>query len=146
MTQVISNSESHRRTRLDHAAETAEDYVEAVADILDRRETCRVTDLAQRFAVSHVTVHRIVERLKNEGLISAEPYKPMTLTPKGRHLAAECRKRHEIVYRFLLALGVDEQTAAIDAEGIEHHVSPTTLQRFAAFVGHSDANEAGGET
>jgi DtxR family manganese transport transcriptional regulator len=34
------------------------------------------------------------------------------------------------VYRFLLAIGIDEVTAAIDAEGIEHHVSPTTLQRF----------------
>jgi DtxR family manganese transport transcriptional regulator len=141
MTQAISSSESHRRTRLDHAAETAEDYVEAVADILDRRETCRVTDLAERFAVSHVTVHRIVERLKNEGLIAAEPYKPVTLTPNGRRLAAKCRKRHEIVYRFLLAIGVNEQTAAIDAEGIEHHVSPTTLQRFAAFASQIDADK-----
>lgn len=141
MTKAISSSESHRRTRLDHAAETAEDYVEAVADILDRRGTCRVTDLAERFAVSHVTVHRIVERLKNESLISAAPYKPVTLTPKGSRLAAECRQRHEIVYRFLLAIGVDEATAAIDAEGIEHHVSPATLQRFAAFAGQVGAGE-----
>ena len=36
----------------------------------------------------------------------------------------------DIVYRFLVAIGIDEATAAIDAEGIEHHVSPTTLERF----------------
>ncbi|MCA9206274.1 MAG: hypothetical protein KDA59_24645, partial [Planctomycetales bacterium] len=49
-------------------------------------------------------------------------------------LAAKCRERHDIVYRFLLAIGVDEPTAAIDAEGIEHHVSPATLKRLRAMV------------
>jgi DtxR family manganese transport transcriptional regulator len=42
--------------------------------------------------------------------------------------------RHRIVYQFLLALGVDAGTAAIDAEGIEHHVSPRTLKRFQQFA------------
>ena len=86
--------------------------------------------LAKRFAVSHVTVNRIVQRLQKEGWLVTQPYQPIKLTPKGRRLAAKCRNRHEIVYRFLLAIGIDEVTAAIDAEGIEHHVSPTTLQRF----------------
>lgn len=130
MTEVVMRSEPHQRTRRDHATETAEDYVEAVADILDEKERCRLTDLAKRFSVSHVTVHRIVERLQNEGLVVTEPYQPITLTSEGKRLATRCRERHEIVYRFLVAIGIDEVTAAIDAEGIEHHVSPTTLQRF----------------
>jgi DtxR family manganese transport transcriptional regulator len=104
--------------------------VEAVADFLELQELCRVTDLARRFAVSHVTVNRIVERLQKEGLLVTEPYQPIKLTPKGRRLAAQCRERHEVVYRFLLSIGVDEATAAIDAEGIEHHVSPMTLKQF----------------
>lgn len=120
----------HRRTRRDHATETAEDYVEAVADILDESGTCRVADLARRFAVSHVTVTRIVARLQDEGLLATRPYRPISLTPKGKRLAARSRRRHEIVYRFLLAIAVDEATAAIDAEGIEHHVSPQTLRRL----------------
>ena len=108
--------------------------MEAVADILDRQGICRLTDLARRFAVSHVTVHRIIERLKTDGVVSTEPYQPITLTPKGRRFAARCRERHEIVYRFLLAIGLDKDTAAIDAEGIEHHVSPLTLKRFRALT------------
>ena len=130
MAEAKGISEPHRRTRRDHASETAEDYVEAVADILSKRGRCRITDLAKRFAVSHVTVNRIVQRLQKEGWLVTQPYQPIKLTPKGRRLAAKCRNRHEIVYRFLLAIGIDEVTAAIDAEGIEHHVSPTTLQRF----------------
>ena len=52
----------------DHSTETAEDYVEMIAEVLRGQETCRITGLAMRFGVSHVTVHRIVERLQTEGL------------------------------------------------------------------------------
>jgi DtxR family manganese transport transcriptional regulator len=100
---------------------------------------CRITDLAQRFSVSHVTVHRIIERLQAEGLVSTEPYRPIELTAAGKRLAGKCRRRHEIVYRFLLSIGIDEKTAAIDAEGIEHHVSLKTLQRFEFLVEQMDA-------
>lgn len=132
-----TKTEPHRRTRADHKSETAEDYVEAIAEILKEQDCCRTTDLAKRFGVSHVTVHRTVERLKREGLVLSERYQPIKLTPAGRRLARKCRARHEIVFKFLLALGIDERTAAVDAEGIEHHVSPATLQRFKEFADDS---------
>lgn len=124
----------HRRTRRDHASETAEDYVEAIAEVLAEKDVCRIVDLTRHFGVSHVTVTRIVSRLQREGLVDTKPYHPLELTAKGRRLAQKARERHEIVYRFLLALGVDERTAALDAEGIEHHVSPATLAAFKNFV------------
>lgn len=120
----------YRRTRRDHTTETAEDYVEAIANILAHQGECRVVDLARHFAVSHVTVTRIVARLQEEDLVATERYRPIQLTTRGRKLAAASHERHEIVYKFLLAIGVDAATAAIDAEGIEHHVSPATLRRF----------------
>ena len=48
MTKDLSHSEPHRRTRRDHATETAEDYVEAIAEILGRQGICRLKDLAER--------------------------------------------------------------------------------------------------
>lgn len=120
----------YHRTRDDHASETAEDYVEAVEAITERTGRCRVIDLAREFGVSHVTVNRIISRLANEGWVRTEPYRPIELTRKGRQLAAKARERHEIVLNFLLALGVPREVAAVDAEGIEHHVSPPTLARF----------------
>lgn len=121
---------AHKRTRQDHANETAEDYVEAIADIINTREACRVRDLADRFGVSHVTVVRITKRLEAAGYITTEPYRPIELTKTGSLLATQCRERHDIVYRFLITIGLDEQVAAIDSEGIEHHLSPSTLARF----------------
>lgn len=126
--------EAHARTRADHASEVAEDYVEAVAETIEARGECRVADLAERFAVSHVTVSRIVRRLVGEGLLETEPYRPVTLTHEGARLAERCRERHDLVYRFLLALGVSPEVATLDSEGLEHHLSEETLARIRAFV------------
>jgi DtxR family manganese transport transcriptional regulator len=108
--------------------------VEAVAEIIEERGACRVVDLAKRFAVSHVTVTKTVSRLKAGNYLTSEPYGPINLTRKGRRVANESRKRHKIVLEFLLALGISETVAEIDAEGMEHHVSQETLQRFEAFT------------
>jgi DtxR family manganese transport transcriptional regulator len=134
MTSSDQRSLSHRRTRDDHAMETAEDYVEAVADIIEQKEQCRVGDLAKHFDVSHVTVSRIVKRLQSEGLMTTEPYRPIQLTAQGKRLARKSKQRHETVLAFLLAIGVDKTTAEIDSEGIEHHVSPTTLAAMKKFL------------
>ncbi len=123
-------SAGFERTRSDHACETAEDYVEAIDDVIAALGECRVTQLADAFGVSHVTAHKIVRRLERDGLATSEARKPIHLTPKGKRLANRCRKRHDIVYRFLLAIGVSDRAAAIDSEGMEHHVSPETLKRM----------------
>ena len=58
----------------------------------------------------------------------------MFLTEAGQALAARVRARHRLVVEVLLALGVPAEAAEADAEGIEHHVSETTLKAFARFV------------
>lgn len=124
----------HRKTRADHASELAEDYVEAIADVTAASGTCRAVDLSQRFGVSHVTVNRTIARLARDGYVTTAPYAPVSLTAKGKRLAQRSKARHETVYQFLLAVGVSEPTAATDAEGMEHHVSPETLAAMDAFV------------
>lgn len=124
-------AESLRQTRREHAAETAEDYVEAIADLSSSKGEARVVDLARRLGVTHVTVNRTLARLQREGHVAVRPYKAILLTAAGRRLADECRHRHSVVVAFLRSLGIAEKTAEIDAEGIEHHVSPETLAAFA---------------
>ena len=51
------------------------------------------------------------------------PYRSIFLTKKGEELAKFCKNRHEIVYKFLLNIGVAPEVAHSDAEGLEHHVS-----------------------
>jgi DtxR family manganese transport transcriptional regulator len=112
----------------------AEDYVEAVQDVIQSKDECRVQDLARHFNVSHVTVSRTVGRLQKDGLLKTAPYKPITLSAKGKKLATRVKKRHDLVLKFLIKLGVDSKTAAIDSEGIEHHVSEPTLAAMKRFL------------
>lgn len=117
-----------RTTRRAHRDETAEDYVEAIAEIIDRCGTARVRDLTAMMGVSHVTVTRIINRLADKGLVRTAPYRPIELTDKGRSLADRTSQRHAIVLAFLQAIGVPSEQAVIDAEGIEHHVSDATIK------------------
>jgi DtxR family manganese transport transcriptional regulator len=119
-----------RRTRLEHAIETAQDYVEAIADLSAVHGEARAVDLSRRLGVTHVTVVRTIARLQRDGYVSTRPYRSIFLTDKGSRLAEESRRRHEIVVVFLRSLGVPEEIAQTDAEGIEHHVSPETLAAF----------------
>jgi DtxR family manganese transport transcriptional regulator len=125
---------SFSKVRADHASETAQDYVEAVSDIVHRQGVCRVKDLAAHMGVSHVTVSRIIARLLEERFVETAPYRPIRLTAAGERLAAESRERHEVVFRFLRSIGVPQAEAGPDAEGIEHHVGPATLECMRLFL------------
>ncbi len=108
--------------------------MEAIAELADARGACRSTDLAQHFAVTQATVSNTVARLKRDGLVMTEPYQPIFLTPAGKRLATKSRRRHQIVEQFLRKLGVSKKSAAVDSEGIEHHVGKETLAAMKAVL------------
>ena len=122
------------QTRNRHRRETAEDYVEAVQDIIAEIGECRVRHLAEHFDVSHVTVSRIVKRLQGRELLTTQPYYPIELTSTGTELARQVTARHKIVLDFLIALGVNKTDAEIDSEGIEHYVGSSTLAAMKRFT------------
>jgi len=124
---VLPPAESFQRSRRDRAGEIAQDYVEAIADLSAAVGEARVTDLARRLGVTHVTVNRTLARLQSAGYVHTKPYRAIFLTDAGNKLAVESKQRHETVVAFLLSLGVSKKAAELDAEGIEHHVSPETL-------------------
>ena len=59
------------------------------------------------------------------------PFHALLRSPE---LADRVRVRHRLVVDVLRALGVPTEAAEADAEGIEHHVSETTLKAFAHFL------------
>ncbi len=123
------------------SAATAQDYVELISDLIATEGEARSVDVAKRLGVSHATVVKTINRLQKEGLINTKPYRGIFLTPSGEDLAAESRHRHQVVANLLMALGVDEETAQADAEGMEHHVSEVTLKAFEAFLQRKPTHE-----
>lgn len=116
-----------RRTREARHREVAEDYVEMIGDLIEEFGEARLTDLADYMGVAHPTAAKAVQRLQLDGLIQSRPYRSMFLTETGKALADKSRARHKVVTDFLLMIGVDEETAETDSEGIEHYVSDITL-------------------
>lgn len=127
-------SQAFQRTRADHQSELAEDYVELIADLIDDKGEARGNDVAIRMGVANATVVKMLKKLVDRGLVTQEPYREIMLTGEGWEMAVNGRKRHSIVENFLLALGVSSETARIDSEGIEHHVSNETLKAMARYT------------
>jgi DtxR family manganese transport transcriptional regulator len=126
--------ESFRQVRRAHRSELIEDYVELISDLIADGGEARQVDIAARMGVTQPTVARMLKRLAREGLVVQRPYRGVFLTEAGETLATASRERHQTVEEFLLALGVPEDIARRDSEGIEHHVSPETLEIFNEFI------------
>jgi DtxR family manganese transport transcriptional regulator len=132
--QEAGASTRFERVRQDHAREAAEDYAELILDLGEAGRTVRPSELAHRLGVTHVTVLRALDRLLRDGLITRDADRGILLSPDGLRMGESSRERHRVVQSFLERLGVPREVAAIDAEGIEHHVSKIALRKMEAFL------------
>ena len=129
----VKDNSHYSNIRNQNKSEMLEDYVEAIQDILKNKGDVKNGDLAQHFGVSQATVNKNLKRLISCKLAKSEPYRSIFLTEKGEKLATKSKQKHEIVYSFLIKLGVSKKTAENDSEGIEHHVSEETLKLMKKF-------------
>lgn len=104
-----------------------EDYLERILELVDTKGYARVVDIAERLGISQASVTNMVQRMDHEGLLNYEKYRGLTLSASGRNLARQIALRHGVLTDFLALLGVDEETVLHDVEGMEHHISPQTL-------------------
>lgn len=107
-----------------------EDYLEAIYNLNAEKGYVSAADVSERLAVKPPTVSNMVKNLADKGYLEHERYRGMRLTPSGERLARSVIKRHQVISDLITMLGVDQETAYVDTEGIEHHVHPSTLHRM----------------
>lgn len=107
-----------------------EDYLEAIYNLNEERGYVSAADISERLAVKPPTVSNMVKNLADKGYLQHRRYRGMRLTPEGERIARSVIKRHRVISRLISMLGVDDETAYVDTEGIEHHVHPSTLRKF----------------
>jgi DtxR family manganese transport transcriptional regulator len=134
------HARQHAHVRKAHETELIEDYVELIADLTDTKGEARAVEIARRMDVRQATVSKMLRRLQERGLVTSEPYRAVFLTDQGRSMAEESRARHAVVLEFLRAIGVPEEAALQDAEGVEHHVSDETLDAMRRFIRQPDTD------
>jgi DtxR family transcriptional regulator, Mn-dependent transcriptional regulator len=112
-----------------------EDYLEVILDLNEENESIRVTDLAEKLQVAKSSVNQAVAKLVELKLLAHERYGPMELTELGESKAQKVRERHRILTQFFSEiLGVDPKIAEKDACGIEHYISPVTMEKLVSYL------------
>ena len=111
-----------------------EDYLERILELINTKGYARVVDIAQSLKISQASVTNMVQRLDAEGLLKYEKYRGLALTASGEALAKNITRRHKILSDFLRLFALDEETIFHDVEGMEHHISPPTLNAIEALI------------
>jgi DtxR family transcriptional regulator, manganese transport regulator len=111
-----------------------EDYLERILELISSKGYARVIDIAAALRISQASVTNMVQRLDAEGLLKYEKYRGLILTAAGKKLARRIAQRHKLLTEFLRLLGVDDRVIHHDVEGMEHHISPSTLRAIAALT------------
>jgi Mn-dependent DtxR family transcriptional regulator len=111
-----------------------EDYLERILELINRKGYARVVDIASALQISQASVTNMVQRLDAEGLLKYEKYRGLILTAAGKRLARKIAQRHQLLTDFFKLLGLDERVIYHDVEGMEHHISPSTLRAIAALT------------
>ena len=135
------HSKAFGRSREARRSALIEDYVELIADLIEDAKEARQVDIATRLGVSQPTVGKMLKRLVAEGYVSQKPYRGVFLTNAGLAMARAARARHQVVEAFLRSLGISAETARLDAEGLEHHVSAETIGAFVRAINRSKSND-----
>ncbi len=104
-----------------------EDYLERIFELMTTKGYARVVDIAASLNISQASVTNMLQRLDAEGFINYEKYRGLVLTKAGEVVAQAITQRHELLTDFLTLLGVPADVREHDIEGIEHHISPSTL-------------------
>ena len=115
---------------------SAEDYLERIYELIESKGYARVSDIAALLQLTRPTVSIMVQRLSRDGYVVYEKYRGLTLTPRGAEIARRIRTRHVLLTEFLGLLGLDRAVVQKDTEGIEHHISPETLEKLERLVEH----------
>lgn len=112
-----------------------EDYLETIAEILQRSPVARVKEIADRSDVKMASVSAALKRLSGQGLVKYSARAYVELTERGRRVARKVRMRHEAVERFFVGLlGVSPERGASDACAIEHCLSEESLDRVVRWL------------
>lgn len=112
-------------------SQSAEDYLERIHELIERKGYARVVDIASSLKVRQASVTNMVKKLGEEGYLKYEKYRGLVMTDKGREVARRIQSRHATLSRFFSLFGLDPETQRLDIEGIEHHLSPATLEMLA---------------
>jgi DtxR family Mn-dependent transcriptional regulator len=123
---------------VDDLTPIAQDYLKVIWSAIEWGDPPITTKgLAARFATTQANVSETMRRLEGQGLLTYQPYKPVTLTSLGESLAVAMVRRHRLLETYLAqALSYGWEEVHDEAERLEHAVSEGFLERIDHLLGY----------
>jgi Mn-dependent DtxR family transcriptional regulator len=126
--------DAHSIERRSSRTDRMEDYLEVIYELIEEKGYATAIDISKYLNVSSPSVTKMVQRLDESGHLNYEKYRGIMLTQEGISIAKGMHERHNLLIEFLKMIGVKDNIANRDAEGIEHHLHPETLKKLEEFV------------
>ncbi|MBN1195405.1 MAG: metal-dependent transcriptional regulator [Methanomicrobiaceae archaeon] len=112
----------------------AEDYLEAILNVILTKGYAKTKDVAAELGVRSPSVVEMFRKLDKMGLVEYRRYEGVVLTAQGREIAEAIRFRHETLKRLFTLIGVPEDIADADACMMEHELSEKSVRQIRLFI------------
>ena len=116
------------------AFKTIEEYVEVIYTLEMECGRAHTSDIALKLNIKPPSVTEMLQKLHDMDFIIYEPYRGAKLTPLGMNLGQELMQSHKTLTEFFEIIGIDKETAEVDACQIEHHVAAKTMKQLRKFI------------
>jgi DtxR family Mn-dependent transcriptional regulator len=131
---------------VDVVSETVENYLKAIHTLCRESPTSEagMTRLAAAVGVTTGTATTMVKKLAAGKLVKYKRFGGVSLTSRGDKIALDIIRRHRLIETFLVdTLKLDWSVVHVEAERLEHAVSPVVLEALDTFLGHPDVDPHG---
>lgn len=114
--------------------ESAENYLETILMLKIKNGYVRSIDIANELNFTKASVSVAMKSLREEEYITVDTNGDISLTEKGNKIADKMYERHQIIAKFLMAIGVDKNTAFEDSCKIEHDISAESFEKLKEYL------------
>ena len=115
-----------------------EDYLEEMYELHSNNQKITSKELVKKLKVSRSSVSQMLRKLKKEGFIDFVPYGDIKILKKGIEKGQAIAEIHEALEELFEKLSIKKNIALNDIHGLEHHLSPETLNAIRRLNKHLD--------
>ena len=109
-------------------SKSAEDYMKNILILYRRNGAVRSVDIADEMGITRPSVCNAMKKLRDDNLIYFSDKGLIFFTDAGKAIAEKACRKHSLLTKALVGIGVNESTAAKEACSIEHVISDETYE------------------
>ncbi|MEJ6950532.1 transcriptional regulator MntR [Natronospora cellulosivora (SeqCode)] len=113
--------------------ESMEDYLEMIYRINKDKGYIKAVDLAEALNLQAPSITKMIQKLDEAGFVSYEKYRNISLTERGEKYGEFLVWRDKTLKDFLELLS-DQKNADEQVEGIEHYITPKTMDLISSII------------